>query len=890
MNSNVTVGPDVKRVSHHLMLDDGITSIGLILCDGRGKPVTDGAPWSFRQTPSPQTGLRVTQGDSNYSDYELPYTPMTQKDWSGGRGLEDFEKDKTRFCDSFNIDTRMGDIILGPKATTTTILPTRSSVPGYTAESAALFLYSDFLATKNEVHCIRVWLKNTTAGVVNETVVCEVYTDSAGEPGAKLARAEAVMEAGNSDFQIVDFYFAKCALTVGTKYWLYVPNGLIGDAPYSTSAGRYAETGRTIKYFNTGNGQYVTLYSNTRIAFIEDYYDPCKVRFFQYLGAQYAVTIPENGNPSRIFLNGYRGLLNSDGTLDQYVPEDALIDGCVMVITGGKGSNERQNWRRIVTYGGTGTTSTINIDKPWKMAHDTTTEYAILGTNTWTELTGHGLTKPITDIAVCNGMVYFAQGEDTPIRRVRWYNNAGTWSMSATAENANATYIKVVPTTTGTRQVWKFNNGTSAITAAYAKPVAPGGATLDFATKPTEVTGDYPIPVGDAGSKITGVCVYGAPRTPWVFKEDEFGPIANGIYAPVPLEEFSAVRSSDNGKASRQFGIYLFLSMLDGMERYYDNRLDDIGPNKDQGFPAERKGTVSDMIGYPGGMYLSIDAGGKGYSSVLFWNQLGYHDLYRSPLGQSITNVQVQVLPGDTCDRLWVAQGDKAIWLYTSINPRRQADYQYTNTGYVISSWFNGGFGEVDKFWRSVRLFAEDLYRDAYGNQTYVNFYWQTDVDTTWHQANARFETSPVDEIGMGNTSYYDVHGKRWRYKIELCREDGEPKILGPRTPRVKAVTVDAITRLNSKKIWSISFLAEDGQVDLQGDIQTLSAASLIEKLNSWANSDIQPTPLTLTAPIDLYNGKRVLIDSVSTQPIEVEMEGSARRVKTICQMNIYEA
>ena len=34
-------------------------------------------------------------------------TPITQKDWSGGRGQEDFEKDKTRYSDSQNIDACM---------------------------------------------------------------------------------------------------------------------------------------------------------------------------------------------------------------------------------------------------------------------------------------------------------------------------------------------------------------------------------------------------------------------------------------------------------------------------------------------------------------------------------------------------------------------------------------------------------------------------------------------------------------------------------------------------------------------------------------------------------------------------------------------------------------
>lgn len=39
------------------------------------------------------------------------------------------------------------------------------------------------------------------------------------------------------------------------------------------------------------------------------------------------------------------------------------------------------------------------------------TEFVILGTDKWTEITGHGLTAPVTDIQVVEDYVVFAQGK-----------------------------------------------------------------------------------------------------------------------------------------------------------------------------------------------------------------------------------------------------------------------------------------------------------------------------------------------------------------------------------------------------------------------------------------------------------------------------------------------
>ena len=98
----IRVGPTEKQPSHHVKLTDrnGV-SVGLILCNDKGEP----APM-YNRTPIERTALKTQSGGSTYADYNYPYAPIVQDDWSGGRGNIYFEKDSTRFLDSYNINTR----------------------------------------------------------------------------------------------------------------------------------------------------------------------------------------------------------------------------------------------------------------------------------------------------------------------------------------------------------------------------------------------------------------------------------------------------------------------------------------------------------------------------------------------------------------------------------------------------------------------------------------------------------------------------------------------------------------------------------------------------------------------------------------------------------------
>lgn len=1073
MTDTVRATPTERRITHDLKLSDGVTDIGLILCNSRGVPIRNGEAWSLRQSGSTRTSLQIRQGDADYSDYQLPYTPFTQKDWSGGRGNEDFEKDSTRYYDGNLIDTRRGDMILAGLATTCNLPGTayiqdplgEANIDSEVETSGQRYASEYTPITAFTVSSARV---NVAPG---ENVTVEIIKDSGGSPSADAGDVVASRTSYVTDYNrstsiagaaLGEWHFGatdighgvdvdnpadttfvtvyiSASLAAGTTYWIVITTSAIG----------YGETSESYHVKNeTAPDTWNSLETNHTIYYKLIGAVQGKVQFFEYKGGLYAVVKNDNDSSSDLYLNGYRFVAASGSAENKIkfssglgITADSLI-GCTLVCVGGTGYLEEPNYHTIIDN----TTTSLTLETPFLSTPDNTSEYVILGSDTWNTIASTGITANVTDVCVANDVVYFAQGEDTVIRRMREYNNSGTWTRGFAAEGvAKATFLELLPTHQGTYKVWKFNNpATGSPTAAYAD-AQDWGTDLDWTTNPDEVltnggfetagtggddvfngwtedkndgtvaveTGagnfysgaksckltanagsgatnvepaiyqdvpvypgytykftfmvkgdgttnktqysiydqdgskyivsqrnvptasasfyqvtktftvprdcyeirvkilsadaadaycyiddasviptkilssagvyevvpDYPILIGDSGSKITNVLGYGDPILPYVIKEDEFGSIANNIYAPAPISELHYVKSENNGKAAIQFGVYLFLSVLEGFERYYENRLDDIGPNKDEGLPTERQGPVSCVVSYPGGLFIGIDGGESGYSSVLYWNQVGYCEVYRATVGQRIRSLFIQNIPGGKSARLWIGLSNKTVWTPVCLNPRQQDDYEYSASGSLISSWFNGGFKEISKFWKSVQVYAENL---SAGQTVKVSY--QTDNDTdddTWHALPETFDESPMQEVLMATA--YTVSGKRWRYKITLATDDPT------KTPRVKAITMPTITRLPPNKAWSLTALADDAMVDRQGVKQALTAKELLDQLETWADSEDTPLPLTMYSAVSIFNNKRVFIEPPMIQPIEVINEGK-KQLKALLTLSVYEA
>lgn len=421
------------------------------------------------------------------------------------------------------------------------------------------------------------------------------------------------------------------------------------------------------------------------------------------------------------------------------------------------------------------------------------------------------------------------------------------------------------------------NNGTAAITtpslAAHTDLVIP------VAHKYLKDS----IVCGNGASKITGMVMYSEPQIPYIFKEDSLGSIRDNIYAEIPIPALRQVRSELNGKVSMQHGVYLYFSMAGGMiERYYDQKLDDVGVTRGEGMPRNRQGEIGKMLPYPGRFYASINAGFSGDSSIVCFNEIGWHEIYRaSTIGKSITDLHVQTIPGfDNSDRMFFAEGSSIKSIPIAINPLKQYDYKYFGYGiamnelpYIETSWIDFGLKDVNKYFNSVTIFSDctDTSRPK-GTEYSIYVHYMADNDRYWTLAG-KGGAYAAQEIELDKL--HRLAGKRIKLKISMCSntEAGE-------TPRLKAVVVNGVLRMPVKRSYSITFMLEPMK-DLQDKPLTDNPAAIYDKLHFWSNSKTQATPLTMNTNDAITDGKVVFIDPASIATVQAMSqmgEGSGQK------------
>src|SRR3990170_3877777 len=333
-----------KNPTHHLSLSDGTTTVGLILPDGAQ---------GIREIPYSPSTFKTSSGGTTYSDFEPPYAFEQQDTWEGGRGLENFRKDNTRFYDS-------------------------AGAPGTVLQTASVSLTIDPLSV----------------------------------------------------FQPFDWSGTQ-ALIGGTTYWIRIKSNSVDfsanhyEVATSTTVGTTLKSSDGSSWSAASVGLYFRMVgSDTRQ----------KWHLFEYGGALFGATQPYSGAAGQLFINGDNGAADSNSG-DKTLLNDATKSwttnewaNAVALIVAGPGKGE---FRKISSN----TATALTVSPAWDTTHTTASDYVIIGSSKWTERATTGLTGPVTDVAVAQGVMYLAQGNAINIRRHREYNSSGTWTISDYADD-----------------------------------------------------------------------------------------------------------------------------------------------------------------------------------------------------------------------------------------------------------------------------------------------------------------------------------------------------------------------------------------------------------------------------------------------------------------------
>ena len=382
-----------------------------------------------------------------------------------------------------------------------------------------------------------------------------------------------------------------------------------------------------------------------------------------------------------------------------------------------------------------------------------------------------------------------------------------------------------------------------------------------------------PIFLLDNYGKITRLFEYGAEqeKTLWVFQEGMVssivkteGTIDTYNLDRINIDELQTTADQWNAKAVGTADVYLMWGWLNGLQRYYNTQLEGKGPDHDEGLPEDMRGRVTQILSYPSNTFISIDAGKNGYSSIMMFNQNGWHNIYKAPnKGERIHDIAFQPIYGERPDRLWANVGDDIIWLtmpskilYAPHDPNAE----YTHESVVVSSLITGGMAEVMKLWQSLSIMADNL-----GDTCWIEADYQLDDEKEWHPIPENpYNVSPQQEEDFAAENE-SVNGKKMRYRLRLQTTDMH------QTPKVNVVLIKELGKVDVKFSYSFSFRNVKYKPDLTGEYEEVEPYELDAILDKWANS---LATLRLNSVYKIFDNKKVFLDAVQTSVIREKSEG----------------
>lgn len=959
----VIVEPNGAGNTHNASLTDGIKKIGFIFCDSNSAY----APYSISRSPIQRVAIKTSVGSQKYGDMEPPWIPIAQDDWSGGRGLEDHEDDSTRYFDAYRTQSAFKWLFNGPMEHFSDYKSEQSFNTNYPdsvkwvklSEGTSKYIAVSFTpAYTYTAASMNILVRRR--GTPKNAITISLCENNAGDPGAAIrTQTISTTEITDTISEFRKVTFAGASLTAGTTYWVKVNTSITSEIDY-WEVGVKAAPGSSKK---SNDDIIYSAYDYDLYYKVSAANSGCKNKFFIYRRVLFRVKQQDTGTP-KLYINGDIGVADSNsGSLTKVI--DATKSwttnywaGAIVCITGGKGFDEEYPYRTIVSN----TATELVCDTAWTVTHDTTTEYAIVNSPHWTEITGHGLTAHVTDICIINNIVYFAQGDYVPIRRMRWTAASG---YEYSDESYNAKFLCVVRNEFRGTEIWRAQNcdsngaisvsrssitdwrpavtllnQTTAITTetpsagvdfSYGDSMAlrykivlsaaPTGTNHPYMTITIQESDDNAVFTDVATSQIldaagtyymTCYCqkryrralmkVYGTNPSVNTFSitsetnlqfvqtipyHDNYGRINNLIEfpedgTPFPwvlregmwhvirtdqantdidysdtfwLPEISTVMEANNGSAAITSNVYMYVSVGEGIQRYYNNQLDGDGPDKDSGLPTERKGIVKKMLGYPSMYFAAIDAGPTGYSSVLINNQAGYNEIFRCHnVGERINDMIFQTINGNSPDRLWISIDDEVIWLAMpskTIKAINDTSAEYTHESTLISSWMFANMMNVQKTWNSLTLTTENLDE----NNVTIECDYQTDEDDKWIPISTVVEESPVQEILLKD----NTQGRRLRYRLRMMTNDKT------KTPLVKNIVTTAIGTVDVKYSFSFPYRNLTRDVNLQGEYEDITPKERQAILDEWAKVR---TFLILNTDESLFDNQRVYLEAPSISPI----------------------
>ena len=272
-----------------------------------------------------------------------------------------------------------------------------------------------------------------------------------------------------------------------------------------------------------------------------------------------------------------------------------------------------------------------------------------------------------------------------------------------------------------------------------------------------------------------------------------------------------------------------------------------MGPDRDDGVPSDRRGTIKKLAGTHTELIAALDAttapesvastdvayqwsrqphfgssvidADTGYSSIIAWNDTGWEAKWQAPdAGKAVDQVMV-TNAGQGDYRMWWGY-DGSVYHqmvpFDIINPAQLNNYEYALSAAHETPWFDAQQTEVDK--SALRLKIET---SGCSSTETVAVYYYTDYSTSEvHAATITSSDDPPHTYSFGSGA-----GTKFRaikFKLVLSRASGSDN--QKKTPDVISLTLEYRKKMEAK--WGHTV-----ELDLNSDYKGNSPKELRENL-----------------------------------------------------------
>jgi hypothetical protein len=876
---SIRTGLDAKYADYPLWLfDSKRRGLGLKVCDSSGKATVR----PMRRTSYPRSTLRVNSGTGKWTDLQPPFGQITKNIFSGGLGMKDSEADQTKYWFGSGVWTPgAGGVMLAPawyRAQTAwpikkenRLLPT-DTVVWKKLEGTFIACQITIGAADLVVAGIRLPIRSTgnpgglLVEICSNSAVVEDHPNTVIS-GTQVTSTTVLLSSGERNF----VFTTPVTLTATVKYWVLIHfHAGATDHDYSEYIERasdfIASTSPDGSTWTSGATSFVfTLLTATDI---KDAY------FFTYKQACYCwMTDSDATGTVHLFVNGDVGLADSNaGALTTLVDATKAwtfdqFAGAIVRIYTGAGAGE---WRIIEKNSAT----VLTVTRPWVTTHDAdTTCYVILGSKSWTEITGHGLAAVSSAVAgENNGTVYFAQGSDAasvlPIRKMRGFvdpTGDNHWDFEYDADDAGGADLLVSAYDQEKLNViWRARNGATNNDVAMAPQVA----------WPTDLTFETAIMLGSKEQDISGLFEWG--NKIGVICMNRMWALLNKV--PDKVTKWMSTWDKNIGRHPVLMSSYVVFPKGNNLMRLVGDLLEDFGPENTDGLPKRYSGQWVDLWSEEGILYAAKRSGSLitrafepcGESGVYLYHGGGWHPVVHLDIGTSMYAMHRQVMDNKH-DMLYMATRDTIFYCYIprAFDYRQDIafwdDLHVSSDGVLLLGKITADSETLDKWWSSINLYGVDLHT-AYNN---VEVYYRT-TEPVPTAANGYAENLASDWTYLGE-AYADpttgtstvckivaqIKSKQLWLLLRLKSEDGK------HTPILQAITVDYMAWVDSADVWPVSFRLDDFAFEVNGTMTTINSEEAQKLLDEWSRD---PAPLTMESTLYFADQRSVHIERPNYQ------------------------